>query len=311
MFKKDSSVSFVSFEEVSEPLGIKTSIVSHYSFGDYYNTIKEIEEREESKMISFNTKDLSSLPVSFNDETKMRIEGNKIVHCGSSACETCLIGPHLMNGVYRITFEICCKTNSFGIIDGSLQYMKSDLSISERHIGCEFGNLSRNVLDLSMMMMIIVFIVLNVFTISSNITGNSRNMDLLFNFRMKINMDFNTWLSIGCCILLIVILIIYLLLAFQYLKNLVDIYDKEHKKICEIKGLEIGDCFAMEVDLRSNESEKRTLHFFVNNSQEKVFFYGLPDSIQFGVCFFYTYSYIIIIIAINIYIFMFFLIVFK
>ena len=40
----------------------------------------------------------------------------------------------------------------------------------------------------------------------------------------------------------------------------------------------------MEVDLRSGESEKRTLHWFVNGRTQKVFFNKLPSNVQFGVC---------------------------
>ena len=40
----------------------------------------------------------------------------------------------------------------------------------------------------------------------------------------------------------------------------------------------------MEVDLRSRESEKRTLHWFVNGRTQKVFFKQLPSNVQFGVC---------------------------
>ena len=47
-----------------------------------------------------------------------------------------------------------------------------------------------------------------------------------------------------------------------------------------------GDTWEMEVDLRSREKEKRTLHWFVNGKQQKGFIKGVPDSVQFGVCFF-------------------------
>ena len=44
-----------------------------------------------------------------------------------------------------------------------------------------------------------------------------------------------------------------------------------------------GDEWSMEVDLRSEEKEKRTLHWFVNGIQQKVFITGLPDRVEFGV----------------------------
>ena len=44
-----------------------------------------------------------------------------------------------------------------------------------------------------------------------------------------------------------------------------------------------GDEWSMEVDLRSEEKEKRTLHWFVNGIQQKVFITGVPDRVEFGV----------------------------
>ena len=41
----------------------------------------------------------------------------------------------------------------------------------------------------------------------------------------------------------------------------------------------------MEVDLRSQEKEKRTLHWFVNGKQQKGFIKGVPDRVRFGVCY--------------------------
>ena len=46
----------------------------------------------------------------------------------------------------------------------------------------------------------------------------------------------------------------------------------------------------MEVDLRSGESEKRTLHWFVNGVTQKIFFKQLPSNVQFGVCHIMCYS---------------------
>ena len=39
----------------------------------------------------------------------------------------------------------------------------------------------------------------------------------------------------------------------------------------------------MEVDLRSSEKEKRTLHWFVRGKQQKGFISGLPKQVEFGV----------------------------
>ena len=40
----------------------------------------------------------------------------------------------------------------------------------------------------------------------------------------------------------------------------------------------------MEADLRSEERSKRTLHWFVDGRQQKIFLSNLPAAIQFGVC---------------------------
>ena len=44
-----------------------------------------------------------------------------------------------------------------------------------------------------------------------------------------------------------------------------------------------GDEWSMEVDVRSEEKEKRTLHWFVRGEQQKVFIKGVPDRVEFGV----------------------------
>ena len=44
-----------------------------------------------------------------------------------------------------------------------------------------------------------------------------------------------------------------------------------------------GDEWSMEVDLRSGEKEKRTLHWFVRGKQQKGFIKGVPDRVEFGV----------------------------
>ena len=48
---------------------------------------------------------------------------------------------------------------------------------------------------------------------------------------------------------------------------------------------EENDMVAMEVDLRSTDPSERTLHWFINDHQQKVFFSGLPEHIEFAVCF--------------------------
>ena len=39
----------------------------------------------------------------------------------------------------------------------------------------------------------------------------------------------------------------------------------------------------MEVDLRSEKKSERTLYWFVRGKQQKVFFKGVPNRVEFGV----------------------------
>ena len=55
-----------------------------------------------------------------------------------------------------------------------------------------------------------------------------------------------------------------------------------------------GDLWEMEVDLRSREKEKRTLHWFVRGKQQEGFFKGVPDRVEFGVCSFIYGSFFLI-----------------
>ena len=48
----------------------------------------------------------------------------------------------------------------------------------------------------------------------------------------------------------------------------------------------------MEVDLRSREKEKRTLHWFVRGKQQKGFIYGVPDRVEFAVWYFIFYIFL-------------------
>ena len=50
-----------------------------------------------------------------------------------------------------------------------------------------------------------------------------------------------------------------------------------------VEGVNEGDVWEMEVDLRSREKEKRTLHWFVNGMQQEQFIKGVPDRVEFGV----------------------------
>ena len=46
-----------------------------------------------------------------------------------------------------------------------------------------------------------------------------------------------------------------------------------------------GENISIEVDLRSREKERRTIHMFADEKQSPVFFYGVPESVKFGIFF--------------------------
>ena len=48
-------------------------------------------------------------------------------------------------------------------------------------------------------------------------------------------------------------------------------------------SVKADDQWAMELDLRSREKEKRTLHWFVRGKQQKAFIKGVPARVIFGV----------------------------
>ena len=47
----------------------------------------------------------------------------------------------------------------------------------------------------------------------------------------------------------------------------------------------VGERISIEVDMRSREKEERTVHMFLDKIQSPLFFYGLPDSVKFGILF--------------------------
>ena len=83
------------------------------------------------------------------------------------------------------------------------------------------------------------------------------------------------------------------LISFHYISTLTLFYS--HSFICgyvwnsnqnmsyKNERVNTGDEWSMEVDLRSREKEKRTLHWFVNGKQQKGFIFGVPDRVEFGV----------------------------
>ena len=62
-----------------------------------------------------------------------------------------------------------------------------------------------------------------------------------------------------------------------------EVFDHNDEKSYFNEVVEKGDEWSMEVDLRSREKEERTLHWFVRGKQQKGFFKGVPDRVEFGV----------------------------
>lgn len=98
---------------------------------------KRLKKKEEEEMSNSLQKDLSSLPICFSDKSKMKVEGNKIIHNGNDGCETCIIGTPMLRGVYKITFDKISDDCSFGVINGSIKDVESGKSISQSNAGVE------------------------------------------------------------------------------------------------------------------------------------------------------------------------------
>ena len=54
-------------------------------------------------------------------------------------------------------------------------------------------------------------------------------------------------------------------------------------KVGKCEEVKDGDDVMMEVDLRG-EGRERTLHFFIEGRQQKIYFYNLPSTVEFCVC---------------------------
>ena len=65
----------------------------------------------------------------------------------------------------------------------------------------------------------------------------------------------------------------------------------------------MGSEWSMEVDLRSEEMEKRTLYWFVNGKQQEGFIKGVPDRVAFGVFFSFSFHFTSICLITPIYLF--------
>ena len=74
-----------------------------------------------------------------------------------------------------------------------------------------------------------------------------------------------------------------IIFTLHYSHTVGDIRNHNCDTMTTVEEVNEGDLWEMEVDLRSREKEKRTLYFFVRGKQQKGFFKGVPDRVEFGV----------------------------
>ena len=60
------------------------------------------------------------------------------------------------------------------------------------------------------------------------------------------------------------------------------IWSHTAKPVGDCEEVNAGDDVMMEVDLRG-EGRERTLHFFIEGRQQKIYFYNLPSTVEFCV----------------------------
>ena len=71
----------------------------------------------------------------------------------------------------------------------------------------------------------------------------------------------------------------------HFIQTLLDgsVIDHTNNKYLKNDSVNVGDLWEMEVDLRSREKEKRTLHWFVRGKQQNIFIMGVPNRVEFAV----------------------------
>ena len=69
-------------------------------------------------------------------------------------------------------------------------------------------------------------------------------------------------------------------------------YNHNRSNYHQNQHVDEGVEWSMEVDLRSREKEKRTLHWFVGGKQQEAFITRLPTKVEFGVCCIYLLLFI-------------------
>lgn len=218
---------------------------------------KKIKEKEKNKTSKSLFEDLSSLTLSFSESSKMKIEGNKIIHDESDICETCLIGPPMKNGVFRISFKEIEAGCSFGIIDKYSNNIVSGKSISESNSGIE---LKSDICEGMDILELIGFFL--------------KSIDSFF-FSGVVNDEFD---------------------IFGHPKN-IKFYDKSHRIVESFNEYLHSGILTIELDLRSDDPKKRNAYFFFKDNYFSVFFSELPSVVQFGVFlyFYLNYSFLCLI----------------
>lgn len=64
------------------------------------------------------------------------------------------------------------------------------------------------------------------------------------------------------------------------------VWEKQNRCVGSDRSAKEGDIVTMELDLRSEEPENRTLHWFINGQQYKYYFFNVPQTVNFGICMF-------------------------
>lgn len=265
MYEENSSLEFKSLKDSEMPSYFKSVNDNPRSFGFEYMNYENMKDREEVGISSYYTRNLSSLPLTFSDNSALEIFENQIVHNYNEREETCFIGAPMINGVYRITFEKKRYKLRFGVIDASFTQVVSGKSLSDMHFGCEIGMKRINIIQL---LLISSLVLLHLIYVYVAIIGA---FDLPFLFVL---------------FLIPLLLLFAIFICVMAIMNLICdyyAYNKENKRFGKLKRINEGDLITMEVDLNSKEPKERKLHFFINGTQQKLFFSGLPSSVKFGV----------------------------
>lgn len=204
---------------------------------------KKLKKKEESKITKSLIEDLSSLPINVSDKYRMTVEDNIVSYEKLYGCGTCLIGTPMENGVFRLTFEIIEGKCSLGVLDGSLENIKYNKSISESKAGIEV--FAKNC---------VITFIFNLYfrffeEIFEKLIGKSKSKEKE---------------------------------SVLYTPTVI-VYDKSHIIRESFSRLSSNTRLTVELDLRSNDPKKRRAYFYVNGYPIHTFFYGLPSVVRFGV----------------------------